>query len=547
MISFWRVVVITAKLVHFALFGQGNLVLADNLPSDLGAKKNIGLIIPPSAFLLDERVFVSLGVLKIASVLEQRGHQVQVLDLSGVQNFLDAVSIYLDKDPVDLIGLTSTTPQLPAVFEIARLIRSKKPGLKLILGGPHVTLTYSAVKLERRLRRTTWSRASGAARQLETMFDMLVAGDGELAILHALEPNGPKLLDGDDHKGPLFMSDAMYDASPPPARHLVDVLSYHYTIDGQRATSLIAQLGCPFNCGFCGGRNSKSLRIIRSRSIKSIVNEMEALYNTYGYTAFMFYDDELNVSKSLVELMNAITDLQDKFGVEFRLRGFIKAELFNNIQAGAMYRAGFRWLLCGFEAANPRILENIQKRATLDDNSRAVEIAKSNGLKVKALMSIGHPGESERSSRDVSDWLIKMEIDDFDCSIITTYPGTLYYDYSAPHDTLTGVWTYTQPQTGDRLHAYDIDFTSTPNYYKGDPEGGYRAYVFTDHLTSEEIVRLRDQIEREVRKTLSIQFNQSRAALRYEHSLGQGLPDFILRLGGSISDHSMFESTTKRS
>jgi len=138
---------------------------------------------------------------------------------------------------------------------------------------------------------------------------------------------------------------------------------------------------------------------------------MESIYKAYGYTGFMFYDDELNVSKSMVDLMNAISDLQHRLGVEFRLRGFVKAELFNETQAAAMYRAGFRWLLCGFEAANPRILENIQKRASLEDNSRAVEIAKKHGLKVKALMSIGHPGESEQSALDVRNWLIKMEIE----------------------------------------------------------------------------------------------------------------------------------------
>ena len=41
-----------------------------------------------------------------------------------------------------------------------------------------------------------------------------------------------------------------------------------------------------------------------------------------------------------------------------------------------MFRAGFRWLLCGFEAANERILVNIDKRAKLADNDRCVELAK---------------------------------------------------------------------------------------------------------------------------------------------------------------------------
>jgi anaerobic magnesium-protoporphyrin IX monomethyl ester cyclase len=437
----------------------------------------------------------------------------------------------LEYDPADYPRLFS--PVLKRDADIVIGSRLSAPPLTRVhyfwqLGGPHITLTYAALKLEKKLGRGS-GRAAKAAALLESMFDVLVAGDGELAVLNALEPDSPKVIDGDDHKGAYFMSDAQYDASPWPSRHLVNMSSYHYSIEGYHATSLIAQLGCPFNCGFCGGRNSKSLRVIRVRSVESILAEIESLYRTYGYTGFMFYDDELNVSKSMVQLMNGINDLQARLGVEFRLRGFVKAELLTDQQAEAMYHAGFRWLLCGFEAANPRILENIQKRASLDDNTRAVEIAKRHGLKVKALMSIGHPGESERSALDVRDWLVRMQVDDFDCTIITTYPGTPYYDFAIPHPGLANVWTYTQPQTQDRLHAIDIDFTTTPDYYKGDPDGGYRAFVFTDYLKSEEIVDLRDHIERDVRKLLGIQFNPSRAALRFEHSMGQGLPDYILR------------------
>lgn len=501
--------------------------------------RRIGLVIPPSAFLLDERVFVSLGLLKIAGALEAAGHGVNVLDLSGIKNYIEALDAYLASCRDTVIGLTATTPQLPAVFEIARAIRRRRPDIRLILGGPHVTLTVAARKLEIKLDRQR-GRAAQALAQLEGMFDTLVAGDGELAVLHAVEPDAPPLLDGDDNKGPFFMNDAMFDASPWPARHLVDMATYRYGIEGHAATSLIAQLGCPFNCGFCGGRNSKSLRVIRTWTTQSIVAEMEHIHRTYGHTGFMFYDDELNVSKSVVELMHAITDLQMRLGAEFRLRGFMKAELFTEAQAAAMYSAGFRWLLCGFEAANPRILTNIEKRATLADNSRAAETAKRHGLKVKALMSLGHPGETEQSALDIRDWLIGAGVEDFDCSIITTYPGTPYYDRAVPHETLAGVWTYTQPKTGDRLHAYEVDFTRTPDYYKGDPDGGYKAYVFTDNLSSTDLVRLRDGIERDVRKALNIPFNASRAAMRFEHSMGQGLPDYILR-SSAVAVPSMTE------
>ena len=479
--------------------------------------------------MLDERVFVSLGILKVAASLEQRGYVVNLLDLSGIENYLNALCDFLANSRDTAIGITTTTPQLPAVMKIAATIRARRPDVKLILGGPHVTLVYSALKVERK-RGIAGGRAARAATKLEVAFDVLCSGDGELAIFAALADGAPKIIDGDDPKGGFFLSDAMFTELPQPARHLIDLSSYRYSVEGHAATSVIAQLGCPFGCGFCGGRNSKSLRLIRNRSVASVLAEVENLHRSYGYSGFMFYDDELNVSKSMVEMMDGLTDLQMRLGVEFRLRGFVKAELFTAERAAAMHRAGFRWLLCGFEAANPRILVNIEKRAGRDDNDRCIEIAKAHGLKVKALMSVGHPGETEYSIGEIRDWLIRSRVDDFDCTVITTYPGTPYYDLAVPHADQPGVWTYTHAGSGDRLHAYDVDYTTTADYYKGDPEGGYRAFVFTDHLSAERIVLLRDQLEREVRATLGIPFNPGAPTLRYEHSMGQGLPDFIHRV-----------------
>ncbi|HUG38740.1 MAG TPA: hypothetical protein VML54_17410, partial [Candidatus Limnocylindrales bacterium] len=68
------------------------------------------------------------------------------------------------------------------------------------------------------------------------------------------------------------------------------------------------------------------------------------------------------------------------------------------------------------------------------------------------------------------------------------------------------------------------------DYYKGDPDGGYRAFVYTDALSSEALVRARDWIERDVRSVLQVPYNPSRAARRFEHSMGMGpLPPFIVR------------------
>jgi hypothetical protein len=189
-------------------------------------------------------------------------------------------------------------------------------------------------------------------------------------------------------------------------------------------------------------------------------------------------------------------------------------------------------MLVGFESGSPRILTNINKKASLADNTRCVEIAKRHGLKVKALMSLGHPGESRETALQTHQWLVDVAPDDFDVTIITTYPGTPYYDEAVPDPSLPGQWTYTFAKTGDRLHMSELDYMKVADYYKGDPDGGYRAFVWTDALSSDELVQLRDFVERDVRARLGIPFNPAAPAVQFEHSMGQfgaQLPPNMLR------------------
>ena len=499
----------------------------------------ICLVIPPSIFLLDERVFMSLGILRVAAVLEREGVPVEMLDLSGIRNYAEVARIYAQASPTDLFGLTATTPQMPAIAEIAKAIRLEKPNAKIILGGPHITLINVAYKKE--VKSGIHGRATMAFEKCARMFDVLVAGDGERAIFQAILPDAPNLVDADEPKSSLFLTNSNLDELPLPARPLVDVPSYHYAIEGVPAISLIAQLGCPFACGFCGGRESPMLRRVRMRTSENVVGEIVHLHRTYGFRGFMLYDDELNVNPKMVELMRRIRDAQEILGVEFRLRGFIKAQLFTDEQAQAMYEAGFRWILTVFESGSPRIFKNINKKSTRDENTRCVEIGRRHGLKVKALMSIGHPGESEKSVMQTHDWLLRVRPDDFDVTIITTYPGTPYYDYAVRDPQKKDIWVYTYPETGDRLYAHQLDYTRVADYYKGDPDGGYKSYVYTDHLTAERLVELRGFVERDVRNKLNIPFNPSGASIRYEHSMGQTgagqtgapLPPRILRTSRS--------------
>ena len=466
----------------------------------------ICLITPPSEFLLDQRVFISLGILKVGAVLEQAGYEVDHLDLTGVENYEEAA---MDYSGAQLFAITATTPQIPSAIRVRNVLTGK-----VILGGPHCTLLNAAARRGN-------ERAAVGLRMLLDRFDTVVCGDGEVAIFRALREYG--LIDADDPKSEMWMSSEDFNDSPWPARHLVDVDSYHYTVDGKPALSLVSQLGCPFECGFCGGRFSPMLRRIRSRTADDVLGEMISLRDNYGVEGMMFYDDELNVNKGLVPLCKQIAAT----GVEWRLRGFVKAELFTEEQAQAMYAAGFRWLLCGFESAHPRILKNINKKASLEDNTRMLRTAHAFGLRVKALMSIGHPGESEETVAATKQWLLEEKPDDFDCTVITVYPGSPYYDSAVSiGEPLPHVYKYVV--NGDALYSEDMNFHEGQAYYKG-KAGDYHSFVWTDYLTRDRLVELRDDLEKSVRLALDIPYPQGAAAIQFEHSMGSRLPSYILR------------------
>src|SRR3989338_3227978 len=486
------------------------------------------LNVPPSLILSDERLMMHLGILKVGSVLKEKGIPVDHLDLSGVKNYTAVIKTYIADNDTLIFGITATSPQIPASVALVKAIKEKRPEAKVILGGSHVTLVNAAFRKE--VAKGISGRATRAFQKLDGLFDTMIAGDGELAMLHTLENPNLKFIDADDPKSDLFLNSTSLNALPWPARDLVDVPSYKYTIDGIRAITMILQLGCPFGCGFCGGRESPFLRRVRLRDTENAIAEMRHIYETYGLRGIMFYDDELNVNPQMIPLMHGIARLGKELGIEWKLRGFVKSELFTAEQASVMYEAGFREILIGLESGSPLILKNINKRATKEDNTRCVELARDAGLRVKALMSMGHPGESEQTVRETEEWILAMKPDSFDLTRITVYPGTPYFDHAVPHATQDGVWIYTI--NGSNLYSREVDFTTNFLYYKGDRGdrmGLNQFFTFTDFLSAEDLGQLRTETETRLREKLGQPFQDDAPAIQFEHSMGMGLPEHILR------------------
>ena len=447
---------------------------------------NVGFINPPSPFLIDQRVFMSLGILRVATALKKYNDNVFFLDLSSQEKYYSLIDDFITKNSINVICITAVTPQISLVYDFCKYIKIRHK-IKIILGGPHLTLMNSS------MNNSTPDITKICSDHINTILeyvDTIVIGDGEFSVFDAILKD-QKIINSEESED-LFLSNEKYDHVEID-RSFLNINSYKYEIDGKKAINIISQMGCPFRCGFCSGRNSKSFNKIRFRSTENIIKEIDFLYKSYNYTGFMFYDDELNLNKNRFhELLEKLIEYQNKNGVSFNLRGFTRSDLLTNEQAKLMLEAGFKWLLVGFESGSNIILRNMNKGCNVDKNTNCFEIARKHGLKVKALMSVGHPGESYKTVEETIDWLQKVKPDETDTTIISVYPGSNYFNKSIKIN--DDFLKYTN-EFDDSLYIRNIDFLKDSNFYKS-KIGSYVSFVHTDYLSPNDLVKCRDEIEK---------------------------------------------------
>jgi radical SAM superfamily enzyme YgiQ (UPF0313 family) len=451
--------------------------------------KNVGFINSPSEFLIDQRVFVSLGILRVATQIENI-HNVKFLDLSNQVNYNKLIENFIKNNNLQYVCFSSTTPQINIVYKFCKFIKNKFKNIKIILGGPHVTLTNASMETGTLdIKKICYDHINILLKYIDT----IVIGDGEYAIHYALLLN-KNIINAEKTKE-LYLPNN-YDAVAIANREFLDLNSYHFTIEGKKATNLISQSGCPYQCGFCSGR-SKTFNPIRKRTIPNVIKEIDILYKRNNYQGFMFYDDEINLNKIYFEnLLLELIKYQKDNNIQFNFRAYTRSDLLDNYQAKLMYEAGFRWLLIGFESGSDRILRNINKGCTVEDNTKVFDVARKNNLKIKALMSIGHPGETHETINETTHWLKKVKPEETDITIIAVYPGSHYFNKSV----LIGknLLKYTDKKTNDNLYIKSTDFLKCSNFYKSKSDE-YVSFVYTDFLSDKEIVNQRLFIEKEIK------------------------------------------------
>jgi radical SAM superfamily enzyme YgiQ (UPF0313 family) len=361
-----------------------------------------------------------MGILMIATILENAGYEVHILDSNAVmkkRNIDEIVQIAIKLKP-DVIGITLITPTIKESYKLVS--RLKDIGAKLIAGGPHATILPDEV--------------------IEHGFDAVVIGEGEVTVEDAIKAL-LGLMPKDDVLGWVYKDNngqAIYtkqrplitnlDELPLPARHLIEPSDYGGPNNPKIHMNIFSSRGCPAKCAYCaGGLFGKKFRF---RSAQNILQEIEYIYNTYGTKSFHFVDDSMCINKNRV--MKFCDDLKmSNLPINFSLMtriDTIDEDLLENLASAKCVRIDY-----GIESGCPETLKRIHKPHTVEMVKKILPLTNKYGIKTYVFFILGFPWENLEDTQMTLDIMkeISPYVESFHqalASILIPFPGTEIYE-----------------------------------------------------------------------------------------------------------------------
>jgi anaerobic magnesium-protoporphyrin IX monomethyl ester cyclase len=352
-----------------------------------------------------------LGLAYMASILRD-DYDVQIVDFSVEPRHW---SEYPYRD-FDIVGISVDTSRCPVSFEIAQA--AKDQGTLVVVGGPHVSFMDDE------------ALATGVV-------DYVVRNEGEYSFRALVdfiagskplqELRGISYLDG---RQVVRAPDAPFihdlDSLPFPARDLLSLHLYRERMNGRLMTTMVTSRGCPFNCDFCSSSEFFGVRW-RARSVENMLDEIDILYNKYGYRALSFVDDNFTLNPArAIEVSEKIRN--NGWDLIWAAMTRVDTVVKHPEMVRAMAQAGFSWTFIGFESGNQEILDAYGKKAGTDDARQAIAILKDNNVKVTGAFILGAVDETEEMVQQTIDFAKELDPTRAQFSLLTPYPGARLYE-----------------------------------------------------------------------------------------------------------------------
>lgn len=385
-----------------------------------------------------------LGVAYLAGALRAAGHEVTAVDgvgealtrVSAIPGVSGLVRFGLSDEDIaerlpagcDLVGVSCMfSTEWPMVRRLIQRIRERRPDVRIIAGGEHVTACPEYVLAD--CPQLDWcGRGEGEGLMVDVVDTLAKGGDPRRVpgIVfrngHGCEaaPGRPRLLD--------------IDSIPLPAWDVFPILSYidqgaQAGVELGRTIPLLCSRGCPYECTFCSSPRMWGTTW-KARDPEKVLAEMKRYMAAYDVTNFDIYDLTMIVRKDwIVQMANRIID--SGLTLTWQLPSGTRSEVIDADVATLLYRSGCRHAIYAPESGSERMLKLIKKKVKKDRMVASVRAAARAGIVTKANFIVGFPDERLRDVMQSYGFSLQLALagmNEVSFFAFSPYPGAELYD-----------------------------------------------------------------------------------------------------------------------
>ncbi len=360
-----------------------------------------------------------LGLASISAYLTDHGIDNDIIDCYAHPEADGLIEEYLQEHRPSHIGFSCTTSSFFDGERLARLAKKICPAIKTIFGGVHVSALNTRIL------------------DCYKSVDFVVVGEGEESLRQILSSSeeGWKTiqgivfrdLDGTVHFNGLRKDLLDLDSLPFPDYSKLAGFPKAYTLPifnypSVPNASFLSSRGCPYACSYCD--RSVFRRTFRYNSAEYIYRHVLFLKKQYGIKHLNFYDDQFTFNRQrVVDFCRMVID--QPLGLTFNCAARAEHLDFELLQL--MKSAGCWMISLGIETGDEDLLAAHRQNPDLNMMREKIELIKKAGIRVKGLLMMGLPGESEASIRKSREYVYSLPIDDFNLAKFTPFPGSPVY------------------------------------------------------------------------------------------------------------------------
>jgi radical SAM superfamily enzyme YgiQ (UPF0313 family) len=311
---------------------------------------------------------------------------------------------------------------------IANWIKSQQAGLPIIAGGVHVTNAPGIVLREGRsidfvslyegdLSFCDLLDFINSETSQETLTQLGTLVDDQYVFIKERNIPSPEVMNVvPDY---LDLNIDRYDS-------LGEIGTFRYwRPENSRGSISLSNRGCRGHCSFCSVRNFNGAGV-RSRSVESVVDEIEVLVCKYNVNHITWLDDDLFYNqKRTLKLFNEIIKRNLNITWDASNGVIISSAVASPELIHSAAESGCIGMYFGIESGNPGILRKIRKPSSVSQCLKLGEMMKKYPqIFTRGFLIIGFPKETYGQMLDTVEVAQTMGLDWYTVQLLTPLPST---------------------------------------------------------------------------------------------------------------------------